>query len=54
MSDTQTMFDRCGSEKKKLHVFMGGHHRTSMNTFPEESRRVLREFLNEKAGYAIP
>lgn len=51
--DTEALYQACGSEKKRLHLFKGGKHDPSIRHFPEESRGVVREFLEKEVGWAL-
>jgi len=50
VSETQSLFDRCASEYKRLCIFKGGKHQNFLKGFPEQYRRELREFLEEVAA----
>lgn len=52
--ETTSLFNACGSSKKRMHIFKGGRHKQSMSHFPEESRETIRKFLVEEVGLALP
>lgn len=51
VDDTEALFNACGSDKKRLHIYKGGRHAPSLSRFPDEARGVIREFLEKEVGW---
>jgi len=47
VSETEALFNRCGSALKRLHLFRGGGHDNFAGRFADEYRRELRAFLDD-------
>ena len=53
-SETNALFENCGSDRKRLHFYKSGRHRPAISGFPEESRTILHAFLTKDVGCALP
>lgn len=46
-SETQSLYDRCAAEEKRIHFFKGAGHDNFASSYREEWQRVVTEFLDE-------
>lgn len=46
VTETKDLFAHCTSPHKQLHFFKGGRHQDFLRKFPEEYKKVMREFLD--------
>jgi len=47
VSETQKLYENCGSSKKYLHLFKGGHHEDFIDRFEAEYTKEISRFLTE-------
>ncbi len=49
VSETQSLYDRCAAEQKRIHFFRGAGHDNFASRYSEEFQRVVTGFLEETA-----
>jgi len=47
LEETQALFEACGSEDKRLHIFREGRHEDFYRRYTDEFKAVLGEFITE-------
>ncbi|HOZ47548.1 MAG TPA: CocE/NonD family hydrolase [Candidatus Hydrogenedentes bacterium] len=45
VSETQSLYDNCASEIKRICIFEGGHHENFLRRFPDQYKATVEDFL---------
>ena len=55
LAETQSIYDNCPAEKKRLYIFKGGTHENFLRKYPDEFKKELTSFLEDvSASWSAP